>query len=200
MSLWFSGGGGRWLSLAFRCTWKCTQEQIWTLGWVFMQCNTNVHARQVLCRATEPWTVKMSAPINNSAASSLPDRNVCTCIFRWSAWKVYLCHMVGKFCLFFLCTRPFTAVAWEGSASHRFNKPLSVCIRFKATKPQGSRAAAACGAQQWLQIWSHRTRRREGVSLMEKREKRSGVDAGSEVVICSSSLNMIKYYNTKEYF
>lgn len=133
--------------------------------------------------------------------TSLPDRTVCTCILRWSAWKVYLCHMVGKFCLsFFFCTLPFTVVALEWSASHRFNKPLSVYIRFKATKPQGSRAAAACGAKQWLQIWSHRTRRCEGVTLMKKRKKRSGVYTGFDVVIRCSGLNMIKYYNTKEYF
>lgn len=132
-----------------------------------MQRNTNVHASQVLCRATEPWTVKMSAPINNNAASSLLDRNGCTCIFRWSAWKVYLCHTVGEFCFFFF-PLPFTAVALDWSLSHGFNKPLSVCIRFKDTKPQGSRAAEACSAQQRLQTWWHRTSWRQGESLTEK--------------------------------
>lgn len=134
--------------------------------------NTNVHASQVLCRATEPWTVKMSGPINNNAASSLPDCNVCTCIFRWSAWKVYLCLTVGKFCWlgfsfsFFFLSRLGPE---SGASAMGLITALSLCIRFKATKPQGSGAAAACSAQQQLQIWWHRTSQCEGVSLPEKR-------------------------------
>ncbi len=89
----------RHLSLAFMCTSKCSCEQIWTLGWAFMHRNTNAQAHQGLHRVIEPWTVKMSAPINNNAGLSMRDLNVCTssCIFRWSTLEVYLCHTVSGF-------------------------------------------------------------------------------------------------------
>lgn len=59
-----------------------------------------------------------------------------------------------------------------GASAMGLITPLSFCIRFKATKPQGSSAAAACSAQQQLQIWWHRTSRCEGVSLPEKRREK----------------------------
>lgn len=133
----------RQLSLAFMCTLKFSSEQIWTLGWAFMQRNTNVQASQGLYRATEPWTVKMSGPINNNAGSSMLDLNVCTsfCIFRWSTWEVYLCHTVSEF--FFFHDRSFQS---EAVAMGLISLSQSTSVRFKATKPQGSQAAAACSA------------------------------------------------------
>lgn len=123
------------------CTLKFSSEQIWTLGWAFMQRNTNVQASQGLHRATEPWTVKMSGPINNNAGSSMLDLNVCTsfCIFRWSTWEVYLCHTVSEF--FFFHDRSLQS---EAVAMGLISLSQSTSVRFKATKPQGSQAAAAC--------------------------------------------------------
>lgn len=57
----------------FIVTSKCSCAQIRTLGWAFMHWNTNVQAHQGLQGAIEPWTVKMSATVNNNAGSSMPN-------------------------------------------------------------------------------------------------------------------------------
>lgn len=162
----------RRLSLAFIGTSKCSYEQIWTLGWAFMHRNTNVQASQGLHRATEPWTVKMSAPINNNAGSSMLDLNVCTsfCIFRRSSWEVYLCHTVRE--LFFFHDRGLQS---DAAAMGLISLSQSASVTFKATKPQGSRAAAACSAQQQLQIWWNWTSQCEGVILMGKKQNKKTV-------------------------
>lgn len=129
------------LSLALIFTSKCNYEQIWTHGWAFMHCNTNVQAHQGMHRVIEPWTVKMSAPINNNAGLSMLDLNVCTsyCIFRWSTLEVYLCLTLSAFF-------PDCGFQNEAAALGLISLSQSASVRLKATKPQGSREAAAYSA------------------------------------------------------
>lgn len=130
----------RQLSFAFIVPSKRYYEQIQTFGWAFMHRLTNVPAHQGLHRVIQPWTVKMSAPISNNARLSMLHFNICTsyCIFRCSSLEVYLCHTVHFF--------PDCGLQNEAAALGLISPSQSASVRLKATKPQGSRAAAACSA------------------------------------------------------
>lgn len=97
-----------------------------------------------------------------------PQRNVCTsfCIFRWSTWEVYLCHTGSKHLPLPRPQHPppphHCGLQSDAAAMGLISFFQSDSVRFKATKPQGSRAAAACSAQQQLQIWWNWTSQTRG--------------------------------------
>lgn len=126
------------LSLAVIFPSKCSCEQIWTLGGAFICPCANVQAHTGLHTVIEPWTMKMSAPVNNNALDQACwiqrlhfTLHTC-CIGGRSATQVYLWHTASA-CFSFDCG------LWSETAAQRLISLLqSAWVRLKATRKLNS--------------------------------------------------------------